>query len=62
MNCQIIVCTVNHPSRIYYPENKKPRVATLKYDSFLQQVEEQLNFTNQKNTVSGRYEKTNMVN
>jgi len=28
INCQIIVCTVNHPSRIHYPENKKPRVAT----------------------------------
>jgi hypothetical protein len=25
IRCQIIICTVNHPSRIYYPENKKPR-------------------------------------
>lgn len=32
INCQIIVCTVNHPSRIHYPENKKPRVANSKYD------------------------------
>ncbi len=24
INCQIIACTVNHPSRIHYPENKKP--------------------------------------
>ncbi len=32
INCQIIVCTVNHPSRIHFPENKKPRVANSKYD------------------------------
>ena len=32
INCQIIACTVNHPSRIHYPENKKPRVANTKYD------------------------------
>jgi len=32
INCQIIVCTVNHPSRIHYPENKKPRVANSRYD------------------------------
>jgi len=32
MNCQIIVCTANHPSRIHYPENKKPRVANSRYD------------------------------
>jgi len=32
INCQIIVSTVNHPSRIYYPENKKPRIANSKYD------------------------------
>lgn len=32
INCQIIVCTVNHPSRIHYPENKKPRLSNLKYD------------------------------
>lgn len=30
--CQIIICTVNHPSRIHYPGNKKPRVATSRYD------------------------------
>ena len=28
INAQIIVCTVNQPSRIHYPENKKSRVAT----------------------------------
>ena len=32
INCQIIICTVNHPSRIHYPENKRPRVANSKYD------------------------------
>jgi hypothetical protein len=32
INCQIIICTVNHPSRIHYPENKKPRIANSKYD------------------------------
>lgn len=30
--CQIIICTVNHPSRIHYPENKKPRKANAQYD------------------------------
>ena len=32
INAQIIVCTVNHPSRVHYPENKKPRIANTKYD------------------------------
>lgn len=32
MTCQIIVCTVNHATRIHYPENKKPRIANTKYD------------------------------
>jgi len=32
ITAQIAVCTVNHPSRIHYPENKKPRVANSKYD------------------------------
>lgn len=32
LTCQIIVCSVNHPSRIHYPENKKPRVCTGQYD------------------------------
>lgn len=32
INAQIIVCTVNQPSRIYYPENQKPRQATARYD------------------------------
>jgi len=27
INCQRIVCTVNQPSRVHYPENEKPRVA-----------------------------------
>jgi hypothetical protein len=32
INCQIIACTVNQPSRIHYPENNKARVANSKYD------------------------------
>ena len=32
IQCQIIVCTVNHTSRIHYPENKKPRLANAQYD------------------------------
>lgn len=32
IQCQIIVCTVNHPSRIHYPENQKPRCANSQYD------------------------------
>lgn len=32
INCQIIVCTVNHTSRIHYPENKKPKISNTKYD------------------------------
>lgn len=32
VNAQIIVCIVNHPSRIHYPENKKPRTADSRYD------------------------------
>lgn len=32
LTCQIIVCSVNHPSRIHYPENKKPRICTTQYD------------------------------
>ncbi|NFH30722.1 DUF91 domain-containing protein [Clostridium sporogenes] len=32
ITCQIIVCTVNHATRIHYPENKKPRVSDTKYD------------------------------
>jgi endonuclease len=32
LQCQIIICTVNHPSRVHYPENKKPRLADSQYD------------------------------
>ena len=35
LTCQIIICSVNHPSRIHYPENKKPRVCTSQYDFLL---------------------------
>ncbi|MFP4417128.1 MAG: endonuclease NucS domain-containing protein [Chitinispirillaceae bacterium] len=32
VQCQIIVCTVNHESRIHYPENQKPRKADTEID------------------------------
>jgi len=32
IGCQTIVCTVNHDSRVHYPENQRPRLATTKYD------------------------------
>lgn len=32
IRAQIIICTVNAPSRIHYPENKKPREAAGKYN------------------------------
>ena len=32
LTATIICCSVNHPSRIHYPENKKPRVCTGQYD------------------------------
>jgi RecB family endonuclease NucS len=32
ITCQIIICSVNHPSRIHYPENKKPRSCNSQYD------------------------------
>ena len=32
ITAQIIICTVNHNSRIHYPINNKPRTANLNYD------------------------------
>jgi endonuclease len=32
INAQIIVCTVNQPSRVHYPENQKQRIANTRYD------------------------------
>lgn len=32
ISCQIIMCTVNHPSRVHYAENAKPRVANGRID------------------------------
>lgn len=32
ITANIIMCTVNHPSRIHYPPNTEPRVANTKYD------------------------------
>ncbi|MGI6514933.1 MAG: DUF7669 domain-containing protein [Syntrophomonadales bacterium] len=32
INCQIIICSVNQKSRVYYPANRKPRNCNSKYD------------------------------
>ena len=32
ITCQIIVLSVNHATRIHYPENKKPRICNSRYD------------------------------
>jgi hypothetical protein len=32
ISCHITICTVNHSSRIYYDQNKKPRLANSRYD------------------------------
>lgn len=32
IGCQTIICTVNHPSRVHYQQNKKPRRANAQYD------------------------------
>ena len=40
--CQIIVCTVNHDSRIHYPENQKPRRAESPYDFLYRSARGQL--------------------
>lgn len=32
INCQIIICSVNQKSRVYYPANRKPRNCNTKYD------------------------------
>jgi len=32
IQCQITICTVNSPSRIYYPENNHPRRCDSRYD------------------------------
>jgi len=32
VNAHIITCTVNHPSRIHYTYNKKPRISNTRYD------------------------------
>lgn len=42
IGCQIIVCTVNHDSRIHYPENQKPRRAESPYDFLFRPARGQL--------------------
>lgn len=34
LRAQIIACSVNQPSRVYYPENSKPRDSDSRYDYF----------------------------
>lgn len=38
IRCQIIISTVNHPSRIHYPENKRPRICSDSRYDFLYSV------------------------
>ncbi len=35
INCQIIACSVNQPSRLHYPGNNKPRICNTRYDFLL---------------------------
>jgi len=44
ISCQIIVCTVNHASRIHYSENQKPRKATGSHDLLFRPTSGQLEF------------------
>jgi RecB family endonuclease NucS len=44
ISCQIIVCTVNHDSRVHYPENKKPRISNTQYDFLFRSGRGQLEF------------------
>lgn len=42
ISCQTIFVTVNHNSRIHYPENTKPRLANTKYDLLFRPARGQL--------------------
>ena len=42
IQCQIIICTVNHDSRVHYPENQKPRSADTRYDFLFRPARGQL--------------------
>jgi endonuclease len=46
ITCQIIVCSVNHPSRIHYTENYKPRHADSQYDFLFNTGRGQVEFYN----------------
>jgi hypothetical protein len=54
ITCQIIVCTVNHPSRIHYPENSKSRTSNTKYDFLYTTGRGQVERYNPKSMVYGR--------
>ena|GEM_PF-5858714 len=38
IRCQITICTVNHPSRVHYPENQKPRICLDERYDFLYRI------------------------
>lgn len=38
IRCQIIICTVNAPSRVHYPENERPRICKDKRYDFLYRI------------------------
>jgi len=38
IRCQIVICTVNHPSRIHYPQNQRPRICNDSRYDFLYQI------------------------
>lgn len=44
IQCQIIVCTVNHDSRVHYPENSKPRKCNTPYDFLYRPQRGQIEF------------------
>lgn len=44
ISCQIIVCTVNHASRIHYSDNQKPRKATGPHDFLFRPTSGELEF------------------
>lgn len=54
IGCQRIICTVNQPSRVQYPENMRPRLATARYDFMYAPVRGQLEWYNPKK--HGRWE------
>ena len=42
IQCQIIMCTVNHPSRVHYPPSARPHVSDGQYDFLFRSAKGQL--------------------